>query len=171
MNSGANQGIVSLKELFLVASCPWIPPELLLGNSHIPFNGFPLWFLRSSTDPITSNDVACAQKLDLKDWRTFRATLVERETGRCIVTQQSPGGPRWAHQITAPEKGCLLLSRHFTLHTDFIYSVILIVGHGTPAPPLFVTSRAAVGEWPRQHSQPSSHSLARASLRLFLFRW
>ncbi|GMH43447.1 hypothetical protein BSKO_11369 [Bryopsis sp. KO-2023] len=59
-----------------------------------------------------------------EDWRAFRAHLVAEETHN---TPTMDG--RWAHELAAPEKGCLLVARRFDMGA-FNHSVVLLLEHG-----------------------------------------
>lgn len=60
------------------------------------------------------------------DWREYRAGLVAEEHLHAGVEIQQSN--RWSHQISHPEKGCLLVARRPDLGM-FSYSVILITEH------------------------------------------
>lgn len=74
-----------------------------------------------------------------QDWRLVRAQLVARELGSTGTATATPGsGPigmlvkpaqHWAHQISHPEAGCLLVARSSNLGM-FSHSVVLVTEHG-----------------------------------------
>lgn len=89
-----------------------------------------------------------------EDWRSFRAKLVLTEKAKEIQSMQKESSnglgrsqwmdqPRyvedklnfggqvssWSHQISHPERGCLLVARQHNLGM-FSYSVVLITEHG-----------------------------------------
>lgn len=61
----------------------------------------------------------------LEDWRSVRAKLVSKET----FGESSGLGESWVHEISAVERGCLLVCRREGLGF-FHQSVILILSHG-----------------------------------------
>lgn len=66
------------------------------------------------------------------DWRTFRAQLVAMErssTGGVAEQLLTAPSTRWAHEISRPEKGCLLVARRKGLGM-FSAAVILMLEHG-----------------------------------------
>eukprot|EP00884_Botryococcus_braunii_P007706 jgi/Botrbrau1/16937/Bobra.49_2s0006.1 len=77
------------------------------------------------------------------DWREFRAKLVLSESQQQQGREDAgPAGPKprtelgdgvWAHPITQPEKGCLLLAHPLMFQDNqkyFAQAVILLVEHG-----------------------------------------
>lgn len=73
---------------------------------------------------------------DLGDWRAFRAALVTSERGAGppptvgALSEPARAAARWAHSVSAPEKGCLLLAARPDLGPLFTQAVVLIVDHG-----------------------------------------
>lgn len=73
---------------------------------------------------------------DLGDWRAFRAALVISERGAGspptvgALSEPARAAARWAHAVSAPEKGCLLLAARPDLGPLFTQAVVLIVDHG-----------------------------------------
>jgi len=73
---------------------------------------------------------------DLGDWRAFRAALVTSERGAGppptvgALSEPARAAARWAHAVSAPEKGCLLLAARPDLGPLFTQAVVLIVDHG-----------------------------------------
>ena len=72
----------------------------------------------------------------LQDWRSFRAQLVALEKANSALQQEladSQHTPtpdqKWVHELTLPEKGCLLLGRMKNLGV-FTKSVVLLCHHG-----------------------------------------
>lgn len=68
-----------------------------------------------------------------QDWRVFRAQLVAQEQGGSapsagLNTLVHPCD-EWAHLISKPEQGCLLVARHASLGM-FTHSVLLVSEHG-----------------------------------------
>lgn len=49
----------------------------------------------------------------VQDWRAFRARLVAMESGQTAraTSMQLGREERWAHVLTQPERGCLLVAR------------------------------------------------------------
>ena len=84
------------------------------------------------------------------DWRAFRASLVLKEHLKPRQTPPSWGSPwgtyeepyiaptamrqpgHWAHEISAPERGCLLVARNMHGQDPLLQqSVILLTSHAT----------------------------------------
>lgn len=67
----------------------------------------------------------------VQDWRAFRARLVAMETGQTAraVSMQLGREERWAHVLTAPERGCLLVARPRPGLGMFTNTVILLLEH------------------------------------------
>ncbi len=87
------------------------------------------------------------------DWREFRARLVastrsgsvtpapetaapseERTTTEASSSSTAPATRGWAHSLSKPEKGCLLLAHPMLFHSSQTYfhqAVILILGTHT----------------------------------------
>lgn len=71
------------------------------------------------------------------DWRTFRALLIGYELRLSAADskllkdwmQKNSQLNHWAHQLTAPELGCLLVARHADAHSDSEQSVVLLCHH------------------------------------------
>ena len=66
------------------------------------------------------------------DWRAFRARLVAEEHDNGAVTSLRPAdarGDRWAHLLTEPEKGCLLVARRSDMRF-FNNTVVFLAWHG-----------------------------------------
>ena len=82
-----------------------------------------------------------------EDWRTYRAKLVD-------IEQRQPGGQaqrseqqrmicqpeQWAHLLSGPELGCLLLARRTEAASDSEQGVVLLVNHGMMQHQVFVAS-------------------------------
>lgn len=66
------------------------------------------------------------------DWRAFRAALVSASAGDGGAGAGPAAGERWAHPLSAPEQGCLLLAHPLMFTTSqgyFNKSVILVFSH------------------------------------------
>lgn len=68
----------------------------------------------------------------LNDWRTFRAHLVALEKANSALTAELSSNtvpqPVWVHELTLPEKGCLLLGRLRGMG-QFTHAVVLLCEH------------------------------------------
>ncbi|XP_052190780.1 uncharacterized protein LOC127800293 isoform X2 [Diospyros lotus] len=91
----------------------------------------------SSSESHKSND-STSQKSYHKilDWREFRASLFAREQNQDGAQPESkPLGPKWAHPISSPERGCVLVA---TEKLDgvrtFERTVVLLLRSGTRHP-------------------------------------
>lgn len=81
--------------------------------------------------------ILCAMQFE-DDWRTFRALLIGYELRLSAADskllkdwmQKNSQLNHWAHQLTAPELGCLLVARHADAHSDSEQSVVLLCHHG-----------------------------------------
>lgn len=78
---------------------------------------------------------------EVANWRLFRASLVHQEraglfSDRVPAAQQPRGRVvlprRWAHELGAPERGCLLVARRPDMGPLLTQSVILLLEHGAP---------------------------------------
>lgn len=69
----------------------------------------------------------------LTDWRSFRAQLVALEQTNSALTAElstaSEASSVWVHELSLPEKGCLLLGRMECMG-QFTNAVILLCQHG-----------------------------------------
>lgn len=69
----------------------------------------------------------------LTDWRSFRAQLVALEQTNSALTAELSTAPEassvWVHELSLPEKGCLLLGRMESMG-QFTNAVILLCQHG-----------------------------------------
>ena len=87
------------------------------------------------------------------DWRAFRASLVLKEQLKPRSTPPAWGSPwgtytepqlppsnlrqpgHWAHEISAPERGCLLVARNMANQDTLLHqSVVLLCSHATGEP-------------------------------------
>ncbi|KAA6426697.1 MAG: hypothetical protein FRX49_03807 [Trebouxia sp. A1-2] len=68
----------------------------------------------------------------LTDWRSFRAHLVALEQTNSALKAELAGksvdSPVWAHELTLPEKGCLLLAREEGMG-QFTNAAVLLCQH------------------------------------------
>ena len=65
------------------------------------------------------------------DWRAFRAALVSASNASGAAAAPA-AEERWAHSLSAPEQGCLLLAHPLMFTTSqgyFNKSVILVFSH------------------------------------------
>ncbi|PRW20794.1 hypothetical protein C2E21_8585 [Chlorella sorokiniana] len=67
----------------------------------------------------------------VQDWRAFRARLVAMESGQTAraASMQLGREERWAHVLTQPERGCLLVARPREGLGMFKNTVILLLEH------------------------------------------
>lgn len=66
------------------------------------------------------------------DWRSFRAQLVASTSGAATSAASQKEDEVWAHTLTSPERGCLLLASPLSFTTNQTYfheAVILIFAH------------------------------------------
>lgn len=77
---------------------------------------------------VASELVDAGASTSVQDWRTFRAKLCKANSGHAeLVSRESFGhaDERWAHEITMPEVGCILLAtekldKHPLLHKSVV---------------------------------------------------
>mmetsp|Transcript_6848 Transcript_6848/g.19903 ORF Transcript_6848/g.19903 Transcript_6848/m.19903 type:complete len:343 (-) Transcript_6848:1006-2034(-) len=105
-----------------------------------------------------------------EDWRAFRARLVQREMQDCgqaaeqSTNEQEPvtttalqqsSEVQWAHALSNPERGCLLVSRLTDLNT-FTHGVVLVLKHddrmGSEGLLLNIITPVKVSDVDAQHS-------------------
>ena len=71
------------------------------------------------------------------DWRSFRARLVALEKRNSELTTEleskSAVQDAWVHELSLPEKGCLLLGRLENME-GFTHAVVLLCQHGMLLP-------------------------------------
>ncbi|KAL4856260.1 hypothetical protein ACK3TF_003383 [Chlorella vulgaris] len=81
--------------------------------------------------PITFSPHADLPPVLVQDWRAFRARLVAMESGQTAraTSMQLGREERWAHVLTQPERGCLLVARPRPGLGMFQNTVILLLEH------------------------------------------